>query len=94
MIRKGKRQVENRHVPPFSMPLTAALETDLSTALAASLTVSVALFCRRALVLNRRAERMKLVRYMLGFLFVYVRGRAELNSVFWMVQVCDNVKRE
>ena len=38
------------------MPATAAPEMVLSTALAASLMVSVAVFCRRALVLKRRGS--------------------------------------
>jgi peptidoglycan biosynthesis protein MviN/MurJ (putative lipid II flippase) len=49
--------VKGVHVPPFSMPLTAAPEMVLSTALAASLIVSTGLLRATGVVLKRRAWR-------------------------------------
>jgi hypothetical protein len=56
---------KREHVPPFSMPLTAAPEIVLSTALAASLMVSTGLLRAMGVVLKRRAWRAICARNML-----------------------------
>ena len=53
----GAEMWKGVYVPPFSMPLTAAPEIVLSTALAASLMVSTGLLRATGVVLNRRAWR-------------------------------------
>lgn len=61
---------EWRHVPPFSMPLTAASLTVLLAASAASFAESIADFWVRTEVLKRRAFRAMAARNMVAVMLL------------------------